>query len=263
MSKLTIKRNGQIEYINVMTHSEIEEAKKFLNELQLSIDIFQEDLKKEVAPSNIKYRYLIGRFLTDQIIKNNITKRERTYVWQEIQSLTSSDIITKKDRGGKRGFYEYCYLIAQFDEQIALSFTWSNWVDILDRSAATRDNRFVLWLAKDKKKIKYLRDLLVAINSYMGKMDTEVFDDQEIEGIYNKLYVICDQFNKLFHKYFEGKREKLTDARRKNLKKYKKKYIDDTLLEGKFLSSLELNPLCEKVFKKYFVDIDTSGNFKK
>ena len=103
----------------------------------------------------------IGEFLNKQIQENNISSKERIYVWNEIRDLTESDIEVAKDRGKRREFYEYCYRIYQFGENLAHSFTWSQWVDILDRSAALKDERFVYWLSRTNKKINKYSGLFI------------------------------------------------------------------------------------------------------
>ena len=195
----------------------------------------------------------------------NISSKERIYVWNEIRDLTESGIETASDRGKHREFYEYCYRIYQFGGELAYSFTWSQWVDILDRSAALRDERFVAWLAKTDKKIntENLRMLLLILTMYLEKRDLSVFDDDEVIERFDFLFTIVEQWNELFRKYFESKKSKLSDARREKFTKYKKKYISEVLDNSKFSAVSDLPRICEDAFKKYFVDIDTSGNFKK
>ena len=265
MSKLINKVDNRLEYIDILTAEEIEEARQFLEKLQYEITQFELELSKSLSSSTIEYRYKIGEFLDKQIRENNISSKERIYVWNEIRDLTESGIETASDRGKHREFYEYCYRIYQFGEELAYSFTWSQWVDILDRSAALRDERFVAWLAKTDKKIntENLRMLLLILTMYLEKRDLSVFDDDEVIERFDFLFTIVEQWNELFRKYFESKKSKLSDARREKFTKYKKKYISEVLDTSKFSAISDLPRICEDAFKKYFVDIDTSGNFKK
>lgn len=264
MSKLINKVDDRIEYINSMTAEEIEEAKNFLIHLQQQVTAFEHALELQYKKNSIEYRYKIGEFLNEQITSNNISSKERIYIWNEIKYLTDSNIETAEDRGKGREFYEYCYRIFGFGKEIAQSLTWSQWVDILDRSAALKDERFIKWyVSKGKISTENLRLLLLILNVYLEKRDMSVFNDTEAFNKYDYLYEIVLQWNLLFNKYFDGKKEKLTRAREKNFTKYKKKFINETILKSKFKAKEELANICEEVFRKHFVDIDNSLNFKK
>lgn len=265
MPKLINKVDNRLEYIDILTAEEIEEASKFLEKLQYEITQFEIELSKSISSSTIEYRYKIGEFLDKQIRDNNISSKERIYVWNEIRDLTKSDLEIAKDRGKHREFYEYCYRIYQFGEDLARSFTWSQWVDILDRSAALKDERFISWLSKTDKRIntESLRMLLLILTMYLEKRDLSVFDDDEVIGRFDFLFTIVEEWNELFKKYFDSKKSKLSDARREKFTKYKKKYISEVLDNSKFATVSELPHICEDAFKKHFVEIDTSGNFKK
>ncbi len=265
MSKLINKRDNRLEYIDILTAEEIEEARQFLETLQYEIKQFEQELSKTVSSSTIEYRYKIGEFLDKEIRKNNISSKERIYVWNEIRDLTESNIEVAQDRGKGREFYEYCYRIYQFGETLAYSFTWSQWVDILDRSAALKDERFVYWLSRIEQKIntENLRMILLILTMYLEKRDLSVFEDDEVYNKFDYLFAIVVQWNAMFEKYFDSKKSNLSDARKEKFTKYKKKYISEVLSNSKFSSNDEMPEICENAFKKIFVDIDTSSNFKK
>lgn len=265
MSKLINLVNNRLEYIDILTPGEMEVAQKFLEQLQLNVHEFEKELIKSVSSSTIEYRFKIGEFLDKQIRENNISTKERIYVWNEIKNLTQSDIEVAKDRGKRREFYEYCYRIFQFGETTACSITWSQWVDVLDRSAALHDERFINWLANKKHRISTdnLRMLLLVLNLFVAKKDLSVFNDQEVWHQFDFLYKIVEQWNALFLRYFKSKKENLTDARNEKFTKYKKKYISDVLNKSKFARESEIELICEDSFRKNFVDIDQSANFQK
>ncbi len=265
MSKLINKVDDRIEYINILSAEEIEEARLFLEQLQLDITSFENELSQNVSSSTIEYRYRIGEFLDKQLKENNISSKERIYVWNEIRDLTKSDIEIAQDRGKRRQFYEYCYKIFQFGRELAYSFTWSQWVDILDRSASLKDDRFIKWLSGTSNKINTdnLRLLLLVLTMYLENRDMSVFTDDEVNERYNFLFEIVNQWNILFKKYFDSNKDKLSLARKEKLTKYKKKYISDVIKNSRFSTIEHLPTICEESFKKHFVDIDTSDNFKK
>lgn len=265
MSKLINKVDNRLEYIDILSAQEIGEARKFLEKLQYEITQFEQELSQKFSSSTIEYRYRIGEFLDKQIRENNIKTKERIYVWNEIRDLTNSDIEIAQDRGKRREFYEYCYRIYQFGEALAYSFTWSQWVDILDRSAALKDERFVSWLSKYKNKVntENLRMLLLILTLFLENKDLTVFDDEEIFAKYDFLYAIVLNWNDLFKKYFDSKKDNLSEARREKFTKYKKKYISEVLVNSKFATIEELPRICEDAFKNHFVNIDIRVNFKK
>ena len=92
MSKLINKVDNRLEYIDILTAEEIEEARQFLEKLQYEVNQFERELSKTMSSSTIAYRYKIGEFLDKQIRENNISSKERIYVWNEIRDLTESDI---------------------------------------------------------------------------------------------------------------------------------------------------------------------------
>lgn len=265
MPKLEYKKGDAIEYKDALSTKEIEEADAFLKHLKKVMFDFEATLSLSLKPSSIEYRYKIGEFLNAQLSENNISPKERQYVWQEIKTLVNSNVVTSEDRGKNREFYEYCYLIYNFGYETAKCFTWSQWVDILDRSAATKDCRFIYWLKIKSQSISTnnLRMILLILNSYLEYYDTSVFNDDEVQKKYDFLYKIVEEWNRLLHIYFDKNDKRLSRARSRNLTKYKRKYVNDVLMDSKFAKIDDLSVICERAFKKNFVDIDTSYRFKK
>jgi len=266
MSKIIGKtKEGSKVYLDAMSPQEIREADEFLESLQKDIKAFEVELCEKYSPSSLEYKYYIGEFLANQIKSKGITSFERLYVFEEIKNWVQTDIETNKDRGNKRLFYDYCYRLYCFGYDIVFSFTWRQWSELLDRSVTTKDARLLTWL---KEKIKVMREddfrkFLLVLNEYLKNRDTSVFEDDELYKKYELLYEIVVQWNALLKKYFKGKTENFSKARKNNVTKYKRKYVSQTISESKFKTIEQMPELCEKIFVSLFVDIDTSANFKK
>ncbi len=266
MSKIIGKsKDGSKIYLDAMNPQEIREANEFLEFLQRDIKAFEVELCKKYLPSSLEYKYYIGEFLANQIKSKGITSFERLYVFEEIKNWIQTDIETNKDRGNRRLFYDYCYRLYCFEYDIVFSFTWRQWSEFLDRSVTTKDVRLLYWI---KEKIQDMREddfrmFLLVINEYLKNRDTSVFEDEELFKKYGLLYETVVQWNVLLKKYFKGKTENFTKARKNNVTKYKRKYVSQSISESKFKTTEQMPQLCEKIFVSLFVDIDTSGNFEK
>lgn len=266
MSKIIREtESGSKYYLDAMTPQEIREADEFLEELQKDIHIFEKELASKYETNSLEYKFYIGKFLSEKVVSKGIASFERLYAFEEIKKWVQTDIETNKDRSNKRQFYDYCYRLYCFGEDIVFSFTWRQWSELLDRSIITKDTRVLQWLKEKVKTIKEedFRMFLLVLNEYLKTRDTNVFENDELFDKYNLLYEIVVQWNALLKKYFNGKTENFTKARRANVTKFKKKYVSQSIADSKFKRVDDMKEICEKNFRNLFVDIDTSGNFKK
>ncbi len=258
-------KEGSKYYLDAMTPQEIREADEFLEKLQKDVRVFEKELMGKYSPSSLEYKYYIGEYLSNKIVENGITSFERLYVFEEIKNWIETAIETGKDRGGKRQFYDYCYRLYTFGEELVFSFTWRQWSEFLDRSVTTKDIRLLYWL---KDRIKNIREddfrmFLLVLNEYLKTHDTSVFDDEELNIKYEFLLDVVYNWNNLLKEYFGGKTDNFSKARRENVTKYKKKYVSQVIKKARFKRKEELVEICKKIFVELFVDIDTSSNFKK
>lgn len=266
MSKIIGKtKEGSKVYLGAMTPQEIQEADDFLESLQKDVKRFETSLCAKYSPASLEYKYYIGEFLFNQIQLKGISSFERLYVFEEIKHWVQTDIETNKDRGNKRLFYDYCYRLYCFGFDIVFSFNWRQWSELLDRSVTTKDIRVLDWLKENVREMKEddFRMFLMVLNEYLKNRDTSVFSDEELFKKYDLLFEVVVQWNILLKKYFKGKTDNFSKARKNNVTKYKKKYVAQSIAESKFKTIHQAPFICESVFKTLFVDIDTSGNFKK
>ena len=266
MSKIIGKsKEGSKIYLDALSPKEIREADEFLTMLQREIAIFEQELCGKYSPSSLEYKFYIGKFLSDKVISQGITSSERLYVFEEIKNWVQTGIETSKDRGAKRQFYDYCYRLYCFGEEIVFSFTWRQWSELLDRSVTTKDVRLLDWLKEKNKGMKEddFRMFLLVLNDYLKNRDTTVFEKDDLYKKYETLFEIVNQWNLLLKKYFDGKTDNFSRARKLNVTKYKRKYVSRSIAESKFKTAIDMPEICERIFIALFVDIDTSGNFKK
>lgn len=266
MSKIIGKsKEGSKVYLDALSPQEIREADEFLTMLQREVAIFEKELCGKYSPSSLEYKFYIGKFLSDKVISQGITSSERLYVFEEIKNWVQTGIETSKDRGAKRQFYDYCYRLYCFGEEIVFSFTWRQWSELLDRSVTTKDVRVLNWLIskKDEMREDDFRMYLLVLNEYLKNRDTTVFEQEDLYKKYDTLYEIVIQWNNLLKKYFKGKTDNFTKARKANVTKYKRKYVSQCIAESKFKEASQMAEICERIFIPLFVDVDSSGNFKK
>ena len=258
-------KEGSKYYLDAMTPQEIREADEFLDKLQKDIRVFEKELVDKYSPSSLEYKFYIGKFLSDKIAENNITSFERLYVFEEIKNWVETSIETSKDRGKKRQFYDYCYRLFSFGEELVFSFTWRQWSEFLDRSITTKDIRLLYWLKNRIKTIKEddFRMFLLVMNEYLKTHDTSVFEDEELFLKYEFLFEVVYCWNDLLKQYFGGKTDNFSKARRENVTKYKRKYVCQVIKNSKFRNKNDLQTICRNTFVSLFVDVDMSGNFKK
>lgn len=253
MSKIinTSEDNYKV-YNGLLSQKEIEEAENLLSHLLERIPIIEDNLKIQYNDT-LDYKYYMGKELSHFIDTEKIPDRERIYFWNEIDTFVSKN--HPKNRSEKRNFYEYCYLIYTFGFDIAHSLTWRQWNDILDRKKIRADNRIFFWINQkksNKRLSRYWRDFVITLNMYIEKKDTSVFTDEELFAIYDSLLNIAEQYNVLYNLYFNKNKVKLTSARHKNPLKYKKMFINESIVLLR-KSPNDFNECLEASFIKIFL----------
>ncbi len=227
------------------------------------IDEYQTQLEEEETQSSIVYRYKIGKMLRKLVDDSNTNPYERLFLWDEIRHFTNSNLQSTKDRSAKRGFYEYCYRLSSFSEEIAFKFSWRQWCEILDRSLIAKDSRLIDWLAIniDALREEDFRIFLLIINDYLKKTDTTIFSNEELHERYDSIFKIAESWRVFYKKYFDCRRYNLTRARKKSFSKYRKKYCQECLIELKHNYMIPNIHNWESIFRTIFVDVDKSINF--
>ena len=242
-------------YRGLLTRKEREVADKRLLELQNEIPIYEEALFEKYSTKNNLYRYELGMKLNTFLSKHNVSKKERSYYWEEIKEYASSEKNITKDRSSKRIDYEYCYQLFTIGLETVKKLSWRQWQDFLDRKHIRADERIYIWINELTSKVRQddWRDFTKALNIYFKERDTSIFSKDELFGEMNRIYEIITNWRYLVEKYF-SKIDKMTKARRDNKTKYKKMYYDEAIANSNSIfDSKELSDICETIFIKLYL----------
>lgn len=241
---------GRLTYISdtFLTSSEKMAYDNLLIELKECIPKVEEGLKNEYENS-LKYKYFLGKYLSNLLEKYNINYSERRLFWDEIKDFASKDI-RKRDEGTiskTRSFYEQCYILSQHDIKIAEKLSWRQWQDILDRVSIREDNRVFKWIGKRTEKIRQddWREFLKALHLYLKRKDTSVFSDDELFEIYDSLLEMSVYWHESFIKFSkENIKSAKIKSRNRRSKKYQKACFE--------LKREKRKPLNKEIFSEAF-----------
>lgn len=266
MSKVTTRINGNTIY-DSFSAEEIRAAQALARRISFEVPAVEEKLIQKYGPKMCTERaFELGQFLGSMLESEGIQKDQRTLFWEEIKSLSAKT--NEKDARGKnkkRSRLEYCYLISRQEHDVACKFTWRQWNDFFDRSSFFADNRFLVWASKQKFQSKDddFRSCLVLLTCFVNKTDPSVLTDEEVFKRFDRFKIIIDSWHKLFMKYFDNKRKNLSAARNERYRFYLKSYLRQAFESCRLTEESRYFEKCELVFRRVYVDIDSSGNFNK
>ncbi len=238
----------------MLTQKERDEADERLDELKKKIPKLEELLHKKYGKKSNLYRYELGIELIEFIEKHKVSTKERQYYWEDLSEYASREKFKTKDRSSKRQDYEYCYQLALLEKDTVLKLSWRQWQDILDRKNIREDKRIFTWLNKIEFKMKeqIWRDFTKTLNLYFKNVDTTVYEDEEILTDFDQLYVIVTEWVKLVRRHF-GKTDNMSNARKQNITKYKKKYYEDIIYIMRMRDYTEIELVCDEMFQKHYI----------
>jgi hypothetical protein len=132
----------------------------------------------------------LGRLAMEASVKG---VRERRWIWEAIENLHATDRIKRASRGRTRTHFEYCYRLAQFPREIAVSMNWSEWVYFFDSLTVREEPRADEWLRDRIWSARVLdrrsfRRFTENLNRRIRKMDTSVLSKQELFELYDQLW---------------------------------------------------------------------------
>lgn len=144
------------------------------------------DLKNR--PGVVKLWYGVGRRLSFIDDNDLVPLRDRRFVWRALYDH-ADDLLPgppgiRANQRPENSHFRYCYLLAKFDEDVALSASWTFWVECFDSIAIREDERIVEWLASSIREIglkqNEIRALNKAIRAEFREVDTTVLSDEEL-----------------------------------------------------------------------------------
>ena len=264
MSKIVTKTNSGFSYSG-FTAEEIAEAKDLAARVASEVPAKKAEFAAKYKDKSKRYHYEFGRYLSDLLIAENIPPYERRLFWKEIKDLTSGEFHDKRaGKNNAHSYLEYCYLIYQQGEELANSFTWMQWNDLLGREGSTSDRRLYIWLSGHigSMTTEDYRFLLVLVTLFSNKYDSSELSDEQLFQHYDSLLSIVDFWKAFYKEFFHSSKQELSSARRERFHFYKRKYGAEALQKTDRASQADYQKICREIFVANYVDIDTSENLK-
>lgn len=250
---ITVDADGHLVYSGLLSSQEIAEVDEILNALKEEIPQIEEDLEKEYGKS-VLYRYYLGKFLGDLLVKYGITAAERRKFWDEIKLFATKEE-RKRNEGANsetRSFYGQCYRLSQLDLATVQKLSVKQWQDLLDRVGNREDERIFDWIRNKSEKIREddWREFEKGLHLYLKSKDTSVFTNEELFAIYDSIFEMSKYWRiafKQFSKDFPNSAKIKTKARRSKkyqaecfrLKKERRKPLDEDIFSDAFFLAMK------------------------
>lgn len=259
-------REGKTIYTNAKTTADMKAAWKILDRVKKDVFDYNQKHAGE-SPESMEYRYSIGRFLYEESHAISVNSSQRVTFAKLIETEVDVNALLGRDIGKSASGSRHPYLLTcqwiydTFDEEVALSMTWSDLSEIYARPKIRDDKRIAKWMSENRKKLNRdrIREVLKALTYYVEDHDLSFLDQDALYERLEKFLSFEVEWQRCFKKYFTDPGKKVSAAREKNSKKYKKKYILSVMESTKFLKADDISEECEKAFKTIYVDIGTSN----
>lgn len=245
---VTLDAKGHLVYEGLLSSKEIATIDDILNALKQEIPQIEADLEEAYGKS-VLYKYNLGKFLGNLLIKYEISAFERRQFWDEIKTFATKEIRTRNEgtNAETRSFYGQCYRLSQFDQEIVEKLSWRQWQDILDRVGNREDKRIFEWIRQKKEKIREddWREFEKGLHLFLKNKDTSVFTDEELFGIYDSIFCMSQYWRIAFGQF---SKDYPKSAKIKSKSRRSKKFQSTC-----FQLKRELRkPLGDEIFEKAF-----------
>lgn len=221
-----LDEDGRKIYRGFLSTEETKKADYLLGFLQEEIPVMGKKLNESYG-DGVLYKYYLGKRLGELLDEYEITEKERLYFWNEIKNFASEKERKRADGGDSktRKFYEQCYQLSKIDKDIVEKMSWRQWQDLLDRTTNREDERLFQWIGLHEPKIKEneWRSFEKALNLFLKNKDTSVFDDDELNEIYDMIFEMAQIWLEEFDA-FSKKNPKSQKIKTKA--KWEKKYYE-------------------------------------
>lgn len=148
-------------------------------------------------------------------------------------------------------------LSTKFDENTVFSFSWHQWNDIFDRPLVLNEPRIISWASKEIKTMNQnqFRFFLGIATIFMKDNDPNFFEDAELNDECELFRQIALSWDEGIKKYFKGSFENVSEARKKNKSKYRKKYVELCFQKTLFNKKDYFAVLCSEAFIEIYVNV--------
>ena len=245
-----IDKEGRIIYEGLLSSQEKADIDDIIYTLKTEIPQIEMVLEKEYGKT-VLYKYYLGKFLSELLDKYDISHVDRRKFWNEIKKLASTE--NRKRNEGKesvtRSFYEQCYVLSEYDENIVKKMSWRQWQDMLDRVSNRQDSRIFDWIGKLENKMREddWREFEKALHLFLKNKDTSVFSEDEVFDIYNSIYEMCKYWRIKFDAFTK---QNPKSAKIKTKSKRSKKFYDECFKMKKETRQKLSNAIFDIAFEK-------------
>lgn len=258
--KIITKKGDDTHYYNSQTVEDIQAAKELLERVKKAVKKLSGEYQDT---KSLKFRYNLGLFLSDLLKEESISSSLRKKFWEEVRVFADAESLlglpgSKSSSDGRHPFLEYCYLLAtKFDEKTVFSFSWHQWNDIFDRPAVLNESRIIYWASNEIKTMNQnqFRFFLGIVTLFMKDNDPAFFEDDELNDkcvLFRQIALSWDYGIKV---YFDGSFDNVSEARKTNKAKYRKKYVELCFQKTLFSGKECFSGLCGEAFVEIYVNI--------
>ena len=223
---VSVDKNGRLVYDGLLTSKEKATIDEIIRTIKAEIPQIENELE-EAYGNSVLYKYYLGAVLGGLLEKYQVSVAERRRFWDEIKNIASQEKRLRDEgkNAATRSFYEQCYRLSLIDQSIVEKLSWRQWQDLLDRTTNREDNRIFEWIGQHEPKIKESdwRGFEKALNLFLKKKDTSVFDRQELFDIYEMLLTMANCWNTDFDQF---RKEYPKSAKIKTKSKWEAKYYE-------------------------------------
>lgn len=261
-AKIVVSTNSGLAFKNSSTAGDIKDAQELIGRLKTQISHYAKH-HSDVDPLSMEYRYGIGNLMYTLSHEEGVTNEIRKLFFKEIEEMTSIDDLVGRPLGkggsdNRHPYLETCYWFrSKFSKTLVLSLTWSDWSELYSRPKIRDDSRIAQWVSDNKSRLtrNTIREILKSMTYYVEEHDLSFLDDEDINEELERAFLFETTWNNCLKKYFEGKTENLSPARRNNQAKYKEKYLRRCYDDSMFSGLDEAIPLFEKAFEDIYVNV--------
>jgi len=177
--------------------SDIKKAEKLDIFLTKEIKKMEQEISQEKLlelkghPGAVKFWYQLGKRLSALLKKTElVSARDKKYLWRALYDkaprlFSEENRIEPSERIER--FISLALFISELPWEDVKNISWTQWVDMIaDQRAIREDKRIANWLVSQIKKHSpsnkqnWTRKLVKAIYNRLGKKDTSVLSDKEL-----------------------------------------------------------------------------------
>lgn len=257
MAQLIKNVDGRKAYLGILSEEEILEAEKLMDDLLEAVPLIENELEERYGSSNsrsrIEYAHSYGIKLRELLQKHNVKPYQRNIFFQQIRNFASQDDTLPKDRSESREILEYYYKLGNYPYEEVKLINWSEWSQLFDIPAISKNERVIRWLLDSSKEEKItrsiFRELTTGLLLYIKNKDFSFLTEQQLNEKLSVILELTKAKNTLYKKYFTDQEIQPSKMRVLKPKKYREKYFKEALnLLKNNNEQMNIDEICDTSF---------------